>query len=128
MIPREFFPSSELSCHCGCGLLPDIKDVERLYVVRMLLKKPMAITSSARCAEHNKASGGKPGSIHLPASLRNGISSSWGGGAFDISANKEFQMEILEKALIAGFKGFGLAKNFIHIDCADRPQITYWTY
>lgn len=129
MIPREFFPDSELMCHDGCGLLPPIESVERLYVVRIKIRKPMAVSSASRCPKHNKKVGGKSGSIHLPPEFRSGESESWGGGAFDISTtSKAFKMEIMTAAIYAGFTGFGIADDFLHIDDANRPHITYWTY
>lgn len=124
----EYFPDHELACHCGCGLLPIERSVERLYVVRCMLRKPLPISSAARCKVQNAIAGGKVGSIHLMPTLRKGNSAKLGGGAFDIIAKPSFQAEIYAAALLAGFKGFGFADTFIHIDDADRPDVTIWRY
>jgi hypothetical protein len=100
----------------------------RLYAVRALVGLPMPITSGARCKAHNKASGGKPGSIHLPANLRSGVSAGWAGQAWDILAKPAMQARILSAAILCGFRGFGFADGFIHIDDANRNDITYWRY
>jgi len=128
MLPREYFPDHELRCHCGCNLLPPIESVERLYVLRMILRKPLPISSAARCWKQNRAAKGKAGSIHLPIPSRQGAARMWGGGAFDIIANADFQMEILRVALMVGFVGIGLADTFIHLDDAARGKLTQWRY
>lgn len=118
-----------MCCHCGCGLLPPQWPVERLYTLRILIGEPLMITSAARCEKHNRKVKGKRGSIHVPFNKRTGISRDWGGGAFDILADKNLQIKIISYALKCGFTGFGLAQKFIHIDDADRPKaLTYWTY
>jgi len=124
----EFFHDDELTCHCGCGLMPPRRAIERLYAVRLLVHKPMPVSSAARCEAHNAASGGSVGSIHLPEDYRVGDSKNWGGGAFDIIANHRFQLEIYEAAKTAGFRGFGFASEFIHIDDAACPAIRVWRY
>lgn len=124
----EYFVDKELECRCGCKILPPEKSVRRLYAVRLILQKPMPISSAARCWKHNVAVGGKPGSIHLPPDKRRRNSSEWGGGAFDIIATPGFQMEIVEAAIFCGFTGFGFADTFLHLDDAERPEITRWTY
>jgi len=124
----EYFTDGEMSCHCGCGLKPPDDSVERLYALRILLHKPMQISSGARCKKQNAKCGGKPGSIHLPDKLRTGLARTWGGGAFDILADASLQIEIIAAALKCGFTGFGIADKFIHIDDAQRPKLTMWKY
>lgn len=128
MIVREYFTDIELRCRCGCGLLPPEKSVERLYALRILLGVPLKITSAARCRRHNKKCGGKSGSIHLPYELRSGQSALWRGGAFDIIADYDLQVRIIAAGMSLRFFGFGIAKNFIHIDDAERGKIVSWRY
>jgi len=129
MLPREYFQDHELRCHCGvCGLLPPIESVERLYALRKILGVPLPISSAARCKKQNRASGGKASSIHLPHDMRVGAAREWGGGAFDIVANTDLQIQIIKAGLICGFLGFGLADKYIHIDDANRPKLTMWRY
>jgi len=115
-------------CRCGCGLLPNRESVERLYIVRMIVKRTMIVSSAARCLKHNKKVKGAQGSIHLLPGIRKGDSAEWGGAAFDIVADADLQADIYGAALQAGFRGFGFASNFIHIDDAHRPRISRWVY
>lgn len=124
----EFFLNLELRCHCGCGLLPPQRSVERLYALRLALHRPLPVSSAARCRTYNASVGGKVGSIHLPEDERRGESSGWGGAAFDIIADYELQVEIIAKAIPLGFLGFGIAKTYIHIDDAKRPMLASWRY
>jgi zinc D-Ala-D-Ala carboxypeptidase len=124
----EYFTDGELSCHCGCQLKPPDESVERLYALRILLHKPLQISSAARCKKQNAKCGGKPGSAHMPAKLRTGIARTWGGCGFDVLADDSLQIEIIAVALKCGFTGFGIAKTFIHIDDAARPKLTKWNY
>jgi zinc D-Ala-D-Ala carboxypeptidase len=128
MLVPEYFVDGELCCHCGCGLLPPQRSVERLYALRLAIHKPLAITSGARCRKRNRAVGGKQGSVHLAEDVRRGVSKDWGGGAFDILADDVLKVEIIAAARPLGFMGFGIAKNYIHIDDARRPCVAVWRY
>jgi zinc D-Ala-D-Ala carboxypeptidase len=125
----EFFTDIELSCKCGCGLIAPKESVYRLYALRLLWGKGMIINSAVRCAEHNKKVGGSKGSTHLPDEFRDGQSRGWSGCGFDIRISNLAEQRKLESlAVSCGFKGIGEAKTFLHIDDADRPQITKWIY
>ena len=131
MIVREYFPDVELSCRCGCGLLPPARSVDRLYALRLILGEPLCITSAARCWRHNLRVGGGAGSVHLPTDLRHGVSSVWGGGAFDIATDDftgEQSARIRRVAEACGFRGFGFGGTFLHIDDGQRPRLTEWLY
>ena len=126
MNPRTYFTDRELTCRCGCGLLPPIASVERLYALRILWGKPLTINSAARCATHNRTVGGANSSSHLPASSRTGLS---GGQGFDIRTNNlQEQAELERLAIQCGFRGIGRASNFLHIDDANRNNIVVWQY
>lgn len=115
MIIKEYFPDNEISCKCGCGLMPDAESVERLYAVRMIYRKPMIITSGARCETHNYNVGGSKNSKHLV-------------GAFDVKVPPEDEWEFIRIAQFCGFNGIGVNNNkFIHID-DKHEQPTVWTY
>ena len=128
MLPPEYFRDNELECHCGCGLLPQQKDVECLYALRIKVNVPFPVSSAARCKKYNRSIGGKAGSIHLPESHRRGNSSGWGGGAFDIVADADLQAKIYAAGILVGFMGFGFGDTFIHIDNAKRPRVAVWRY
>jgi len=124
----EFFTDKELSCKCGCGLMPPVESVYRLYALRLLWGQPLTINSAARCKAHNDKVSKSVGSTHLPTDQRKGVSRTWGGCGFDIKASGQSQRKLESLAIQCGFMGVGEAKTFIHIDDADRPQITKWIY
>ena len=132
MIVKEYFSDKELECSCGCGLLPSYESVERLYLLRLLCGFPLQINSAARCKIYNLKVGGKDGSTHLPEWDRVGYLRGKGGCGFDIRNDRKLEFNkrqiIIEKATLCGFKGFGYAETFIHIDDAKRDKLTEWWY
>lgn len=131
MLPKEYFPDEELSCKCGCGLLPPQEFVDKLYAIRIRCGFPLPVSSCARCQNHNSKIGGKEGSAHLPEWDRSGYFKGKGGCGVDITIpRKEVHKRqiLVEEAKQLGFKGFGFAETFIHIDDMDRPEITEWWY
>jgi hypothetical protein len=65
MLVPEFFADDELTCHCGCGLLPPQRSVERLYALRLALHRPLSISSAARCRKHSRDyRKGRPVGLH----------------------------------------------------------------
>lgn len=123
----EYFKDKELACRCGCGLLPPKSAVERLYMLRIVSRARIIILSGARCEAHNRAVGGRAGSIHLPGHLR--TSQYREGGAFDISfAGIINRMTFFDYAVRVGFKGFGWQMDSLHIDDAERSRVIHWGY
>lgn len=60
------FTRAEFACKCGCKFDDiDIGLVNRLQVIRDIVKGPLVILSGCRCAVHNHNVGGKPESYHL---------------------------------------------------------------
>ena len=49
------------------------------------------------------------------------------GIAFDVSADLP-QKDLIEAAIAVGFKGIGIAKNFVHVDLRDSEEVVKWTY
>jgi hypothetical protein len=94
----------------------------------MILRIPLPVSSAARCRKQNFAAGGSLGSIHLPVENRRGFSKEWGGGAFDIIANDNLKIKIIDAALRCGFRGFGIGLNYIHVDDAARKELTMWRH
>lgn len=111
----ELFRDYELICKCGCGLLPDIGSVKKLYAFRLIMDKPIIVTSGARCRAHNKAVGGAKNSPHLI-------------GAFDLKIDRKDEYRAIMAAQSVGFTGIGINDNtFMHLDDKrDEPAI--WTY
>lgn len=102
------FKPEELCCfHCGL-LMVNPKALTTLQQTRKLWKSPMVVNSGTRCAHYNGQVGGAPNSYHLR------------GMAFDIhmphSWTGKHVASFLYYATVAGFRGFGLYKTFIHLD------------
>lgn len=107
----EHFTDLELNCKCGCGKTVDPALLNLLEGMRFEYGKPLAVTSGARCEEHNRKEGGKPGSLHLK------------GLAADIVCNDSAsRYQLIRLAYELGFSGIGIAKTFIHLDL--RPADT----
>lgn len=61
----DHFSRREFACHCGCGfdaVSPEL--IEVLEQARRYFASPIVINSGCRCAQHNHAVGGTPGSQH----------------------------------------------------------------
>ena len=112
----ELFKDNEITCNCGCGLMPDKRTMERLYALRLIYNKPVVITSGARCANYNKKIGGSEASQHVQ------------GKGFDLAIPPADEWEVVRIAQSVGFKGIGLNNNrFIHVDDrTGKPEM--WTY
>jgi len=113
---KEYFTDGEVLCRCGCGMIPDVDSLERLYAIRIILGIPLKVNSGARCQAHNEIVGGTVESFHLQ------------GKAFDLDI-KDISMRgiVAELALKCGFTGVGFSKTFLHVDTGHR-KVTLWTY
>jgi len=113
MLTKEYFKDEELSCNCGCGLMPDQDSVEKLYALRILYGKPIKINSGARCQAYNRTIGGKEYSTHMK-------------GAFDCDFPPEDEVRFIKLAIEVGFTGIGFYNNrFVHLD-AHHINPTMW--
>ncbi|WP_160162684.1 D-Ala-D-Ala carboxypeptidase family metallohydrolase [Magnetococcus marinus] len=78
------------------------------------------INSGFRCAHHNRAVGGKPGSSHTL------------GLAVDLKAIESgSRFHMIRGLLQAGFKRIGVdvKRGFLHVDAdASKPQQVMWGY
>lgn len=103
--PARFFKPQELACRCCGEVHVDPEALMRLDRLRMLLDKPVFVTSGYRCPAHNAAVGGAKNSLHLK------------GKAFDLPYGGAFGLqELLTRAQHAGFTGFGFYTRFLHVD------------
>lgn len=117
------FSDSELTCKCGCGLLPPPDFQNKLEALRLAYGEPLKISSGARCPEHNvRESGTGPRGPHTVA-------------ACDFKVSGAAAWRLLAAAMHLGFAGIGvnqkgpMAQRFIHVD--DRrahPGPTVWSY
>ena len=115
------FPVTELRCGCDhCEKLvlnrvhPDA--LRALQAMRTEYGKPLYLSSAYRCSRH-------PYEVNKPQRGRHNL-----GVAFDIkvTSGKE-RMEIVALAIKHGFKGFGFANTFIHIDMGSE-DFRSWYY
>lgn len=113
----NYFSDNELRCKCGCGkLVHEPKALAKLNALRQLAGRPLILTSAYRCENHpNEVSKSKPGTHNQ-------------GIAFDIKTTPAEQVELIPLALSLGFKGFGLAKTFLHVDCREQDHVSAWHY
>jgi uncharacterized protein YcbK (DUF882 family) len=114
----EHFKDTELECPC-CGELSfDSWFLERIQELRYKIARPLVITSAFRCKEHNDSVDGSPTSQHLI------------GRAVDISTTNFTSAQLyqlIKAAYDLGFKGVGVSKTFIHLDCRDSKS-KLWVY
>lgn len=109
------FEQEEVWCpHCRVvGVTDDAMDA--LQALRKMVERPLTVNSAYRCPTYNKAVGGAVGSKHKL------------GEAFDISINGGVdKWELLEKARLVGFSGFGFYNNFLHMDLGPDRSWGKW--
>lgn len=111
------FSEAEMRCkETGrCEMNPAFMD--RLQRLRMLVGKPLKVTSGYRDPSHSaERAKPQPGTHAM-------------GRASDIEANGQLQFFIVAQAVGLGFKGIGIAKTFIHLDDWDgAPRPNIWIY
>lgn len=126
--PYRHFSLSEMTCHDGCGGVPQPEFMEKLEAIREEFGEAMIVSSGFRCAKHNAqvSSTGNDG-----AHVR--------GLAADIKIAGSEAYKLLELALTYGMTGIGISqhgnhdKRFIHLDCVpvgdlELPRPYIWSY
>ena len=101
------FSRSEFSCNCGCGFATvDTELLKLLETIRQRFKKPIKITSAARCPDYNILVGGVKTSKHVQ------------GIACDIKIKNVKPYDIYK--FVDGYApnncGIGLYPTFTHVD------------
>lgn len=117
----RYFTSKEFACRCGCGAGDELAHIDmellnRLCTVREQFGWPMLVTSGARCSEHNRNEGGKPGSAHIT------VPGQWLCRAVDVRCTDSILRGKMLPLIYQQFKRVGLHKNFIHMDVAGGPE------
>lgn len=117
------FSKAELSCRCGCGMLPSQSFMDKIEILRVACGFALPVSSAARCPAHNAlvSSTGSTG----PHTT---------GRAIDLSVSRENAYKVLKTAMEMGcFTGIGIKQKgegrFIHLDDltgVGRPTI--WSY
>jgi len=119
----NYFPKSELTCKCGCGLCkfsPFLLKV--INEIRRRLGRALIAQSACRCIPHNKAEGGEETSDHLPN--EDGICE-----GIDLKAiHSHTRYIVISTALEYGITRIGgRYKTFIHLGIAERnPKEVIW--
>ncbi len=114
----KYFKKSEFTCKCGCGETVISDDLlYSLDEAREFAKVPFVISSGYRCENH-------------PESKKNPTSSHIKGLAVDIKCTDSKTRAIIMDALgYVGFRRFGIAKSFIHVDIDnEKPNPVIWLY
>ena len=123
------FTTEEFTCPCQCGFGSKPEDIDRtlidkLNLIRILIGRPLIVTSGARCAAYNASIGGKPFSAHLSHAETKQCR------AADIAVRTGHdRIELIQVALAVGFTRLGIGANFLHLDVAwDLPTPVMWVY
>lgn len=121
---KYFSPETDrkLMCSCGCDRM-EMNDrfMKSLDAIRESAGFPFHITSGYRCPKHNSS---------VSSTGVRGAHTT--GRAVDIAVSSSGQrLAILEAAQAQGFRRFGIAKTFIHLDNlteADGFPKGIWNY
>lgn len=119
------FLSSELTCKCGCVMLPKLGFMEMIETLRLAYGKPLKVTSAARCPDHN---------AKVSATGRTGPHVT--GRAIDFAIDRTEAFHLASLAFASGFTGIGFQQKgqgrFLHVDdlpnAPGQPRPTIWTY
>jgi hypothetical protein len=83
------FSDTELSCRCGCGLMPTQELQDCLDSIRDQYGKPITLTCAARCPTHNASVRGALHSQHIQGNAADLATASDPALASFIEANLE---------------------------------------
>jgi zinc D-Ala-D-Ala carboxypeptidase len=97
----------KLTCSCGCGRMEMDDDfMHSMDRVRENCGFPFRVTSGFRCPTYN---------AQVSSTGERGPHTT--GRAIDIAApSSSMRLTIMEAAQLEGFRRFGIAKSFIHLD------------
>jgi len=116
------FSKAELTCKCGCGMLPQADFMNKVEQLRLTVGFALPVTSAARCPDHN---------ARVSGTGRTGPHTT--GRAIDLGVSGPQAHAVLSAALAMGFTGIGVAQkgagSFIHIDDLTGPRRPFvWSY
>lgn len=124
--PYEYFPRHEVTCKCGCGLLPSDSVMKKAVLIRKTTGIVMIVTSGARCPAYNKKIGSK--------SLAHTI------GALDVKVSGRDVYRLVAEAIKQGMTGIGVDQKsstphksrYVHLDDLKDSSVTprpmLWSY
>jgi uncharacterized protein YcbK (DUF882 family) len=107
----DYITKKEVQCKCGCGEMPKLKFVLKIYAARIIAGVPFVFTSFMRCKKYNEKIGGAKNSAHID------------GLACDIYCVDSVQRFKIMRALMAvGFQLIEVADQHIHVDDKIRSD------
>jgi len=114
--------ASEVTCKCGCGLIPPQRFLNKVQIIREICGFPFVISSGARCENYNKKIGATMAHFH---------------GAIDIKIHGQEAYKLIEVAVGKWMTGIGVKQHgpferrFIHLDDIVHPKFPrpmIWSY
>lgn len=118
------FSKAELTCKCGCGMLPKQDFMEKVEALRLSVGFALPVTSAARCPDHN---------AKVSRTGRTGPHTT--GRAIDFGVDGSKAYAVLSAAFRMGFTGIGVnqkgAGSFVHLDdlpSSGRTRPFVWSY
>lgn len=121
------FSDEEVTCKCGCGMLPKQDFMDRVEELRVKVDAPMAVSSGARCAAHNQA-----------VSRTGTTGPHTTGRAIDLKVSGHTAYKVVMWAGRLGFTGIGISQKgsqgsrFVHLDDLHnrigQPRPWIWSY
>lgn len=114
----------KIKCPDNCGLDIDDKIKYIICKIEAEVGQELDISSGARCPAYNKTiKGSISGDAHELAKAVDVFVD------FSTPAGRELGMKIVIAATKYGIKRIGIARSFIHIDCAETlPNPRMWLY
>ncbi|MBA7667191.1 hypothetical protein ES703_75276 [subsurface metagenome] len=103
------FKLKEFQCPCCKRVMLDSKLLKLLVLLRIMLNRPVYITSGYRCNKENERIKGYKTSYHML------------GMAADIKVKDISLIELADIAESFGFKGIGIYKKHLHLDIRPVP-------
>jgi zinc D-Ala-D-Ala carboxypeptidase len=101
------FSTRELACSCCGENKIQYEALKQLELLRIKLGRPVILNSAYRCSNH-------PEERH-----KSTIGTHVQGIAFDIRCHPREVAKLVSIAYDLGFRGFGYAKSFLHIDMRE---------
>ena len=109
------FTAKEMECPCCEVSITMHNLMAGLDLMRIILGRPMDITSGYRCDRHNRHVGGVKKSFHPM------------GMAADIRTGQLERWDVVRAAYLAGcFHGIGIYTDIIHVDTRPQTQRIIW--
>jgi hypothetical protein len=108
-IPRPTSEWINVQAHVNPRVLPEVWT--KLENFAKSLGRVITINSAHRSVEYNRSVGGATNSLHVQ---RKAIDCQWG------TSSVQGRVDMIQRAIDAGFTGIGCYNNFIHVDTGSK--------